>query len=58
MKKITKELDVDFIGVQGKPLTNEEEQAISEFIRASKAKRKQKAQRTSLTIKRKVKQLV
>jgi hypothetical protein len=32
------ELDVDFIGGQ-KPLTKEEEKAVSDFIRARKAKR-------------------
>ena len=41
MKSKLKELDVDFIGGQG-PLTKEEELAISEFIKNSKEKRKQK----------------
>jgi hypothetical protein len=33
------ELDVDFIGVQGSTLFEEEEMAISEYIRLHKAKR-------------------
>ena len=32
MKNKTKELDVDYIGGQGKPLTKEEEFAITNFI--------------------------
>ncbi len=39
MKNKGKELDVDFIGGQ-KPMTKEEELAISEFIRADKEKRR------------------
>jgi hypothetical protein len=39
MKNKSKELDVDFIGGQ-KPMTKEEELAISEFIRADKEKRR------------------
>ena len=39
MKTRTIELDVDFIGVQGSALTEEEEKAISEYIRLHKAKR-------------------
>ena len=35
MKNKSKELDVDFIGGQG-PLTKEEEQAISEYLKAKK----------------------
>ncbi len=35
MKNKTKELDVDFIGGEG-PLTKEEEERISEFIRHQK----------------------
>ncbi len=38
MKNKGKELDVDFIGGQ-KPMTKEEELAISEFIRADKEKK-------------------
>ena len=45
MKKKSVELDVDFIGGQG-PLTKEEAQAISEFIRKEKEKRRQKDQRS------------
>ena len=37
MKNKSKELDVDFIGGQG-PLTKQEEEAISNYIRAYKAK--------------------
>jgi hypothetical protein len=36
-KKI--ELDVDFIGEQGLPLTKEEEKSISDFIRSNKQKK-------------------
>ena len=39
MKNKSKELDVDFIGGQ-KPMTREEELAISKFIRADKEKRR------------------
>ena len=39
MKNKQKELDVDFIGGQ-KPLTKEEEMAISAFIKASTKKRR------------------
>lgn len=46
MKRISKELDVDFIGGQG-PLTKDEEQAISEYIKKQKLlKAKKKIQRT------------
>jgi hypothetical protein len=38
MKTRTIELDVDFIGVQGSALTEEEEKAISEYIRLHKTK--------------------
>ena len=41
MKHKSKELDVDFIGGQG-PLTKNEEQAISEFIKAQKLLRVKK----------------
>ena len=44
MKNKEKELEVDFIGGQ-KPMTKEEELAISEFIRAEKEKRKQQSLR-------------
>jgi len=39
MKNRTKELDVDFIGGQGNPLTKEEQLAISVFIKQLKEKR-------------------
>ncbi len=39
MKNKSKELDVDFIGVQSKPLTKEEQLSISAFIRHLKVKR-------------------
>jgi len=45
MKNKLKELDVDFIGGQQQPITREEEFAISEFIRASKEKRRLQALR-------------
>jgi hypothetical protein len=37
MKKLKKELEVDFIGGQGE-LTKEEEKAISDFIKKKKSK--------------------
>lgn len=58
MKNKAKELDVDFIGGQNNPLTNEEEKAISDFIRADKEKRKLKDLMKKTTAKRKEKQLV
>lgn len=48
MKNKQKELDVDFIGGQ-KPMTKEEELAISEFIRADKEKRRLKSLRRTKT---------
>ena len=39
MKSKTKELDVDYIGGQGKPLTKEEELAITNFINNLRLKR-------------------
>jgi len=39
MKTRTIELDVDAIGAQGSALTEEEEKAISDYIRTQKAKR-------------------
>jgi len=39
MKNRKKELDVDYIGVQGQALTKEEELTISAFIKANKTKR-------------------
>lgn len=50
MKNKQTELDVDFIGGQG-PLTKEEEQAISKFIKAQKllrAKKQIRKKKTSL----------
>jgi len=44
MKNNLKELNVDFIGGQG-PMTKEEENAISKFIRADKEKRRLRALR-------------
>ena len=52
MKNKLTELDVDFIGGQG-PLTKQEEQAISEFIKAQKLRRTKK-HRTKTARKRKV----
>lgn len=52
MKNKAKELDVDFIGGQNNRLTNEEEKAISDFIRADKEKRKLKELRKKPTLKR------
>ncbi len=42
MKNKLKELDVDFIG-DGKPLTKQEEQRISDFIRSHKANNRTKS---------------
>ncbi|MCO5240712.1 MAG: hypothetical protein M9904_11730 [Chitinophagaceae bacterium] len=53
MKSKTKELDVDFIGGQDKPLTKEEEKAISDFIRTAKEKRKLKGRRKQTITKQK-----
>ncbi len=53
MKIKSKELNVDFIGGQNSPLTNEEEKAISAFIIASKDKRNIKKAKKKLTIKQK-----
>jgi hypothetical protein len=55
MKQNKNELDVDFIGGLG-PLTKEEEEAISEFIRADKEKRKLKERRKKTVSKQKDKQ--
>lgn len=53
MKSKSKGLDVDFIGGQG-PLTKEEEQAISEFIKRQKLMRaKKKIGKTRTTQKKK-----
>jgi len=52
MKNKAKELDVDFIGGQNNRLTNEEEKAISDFIRADKEKRKLKELKKKPTLKR------
>ncbi len=46
------ELDVDFIGGQG-PLTKEEEQAISEFIKKQKLLRARKKNRNKVTVQKK-----
>lgn len=48
MKQNKNELDVDFIGGLG-PLTKAEEKAISEFIKAEKAKRDIKKKQTTKT---------
>ena len=56
MKNKSTELDVDFIG-GGRPLTKEDEIAISNFIRANKAKHARKhstAKRTISTSRKKV----
>jgi hypothetical protein len=49
MKNKLKELDVDFIGGQHKPITKEEEIAISAFIRASKEKSRSRVTRKTKT---------
>ena len=43
MKNKLRELDVDFIGGQKQPLTNEEQSAISAFILKQKDKRRLQA---------------
>ncbi len=48
MGLIREPLDVDFV-VDPRPLTKEEELAISEFIKADKAKRKLKEKRAKAT---------
>ncbi len=45
MKNKKNELDVDFIGEQGRTVTKEEKQAISDFIKNDKAKRAASAKR-------------
>ena len=50
MKNKTVELDVDFIGGE-RPLTKEDEVAISNFIRAQKAKRTGKHSSIRRTVK-------
>jgi hypothetical protein len=52
MKNKAKELDVDFIGGQG-PLTKEERQKISEYIKAQKLQGAKKKSRTTKTSKSK-----
>ncbi|MBN8720947.1 MAG: hypothetical protein J0H85_15970 [Sediminibacterium magnilacihabitans] len=56
MKLIKEPLDVDFV-VDPRPLTKDEEKAISDFIRADKEKRKLKELRKKATTKRKEKHL-
>lgn len=43
MRKKSVELDVDFIGEQGRSLTAEESAQISAYIQAQKAKQKKKS---------------
>ncbi|MCD6010349.1 MAG: hypothetical protein K0Q79_211 [Flavipsychrobacter sp.] len=47
------ELDVDFIGEQGRSLTAEEAKAISDFIKSQKAKAAKRPATKKRTIKRK-----
>ena len=49
MKNKLKTLEVDFIGTQQQPLTNEEELAISTFINATKKKKQLQAIRKTKT---------
>ncbi len=59
MKNKLTELDVDFIGGQDKPLTKEEQLAISAFIKADKEKRRLKEiRKTKQTVNSKVLQAV
>ena len=48
MGLIRESLDIDFV-VDPRPLTKKEELAISEFIKADKAKRKLKEKRAKIT---------
>jgi hypothetical protein len=50
MKSKNVELDVDFIGDQ-RPLTKEEEKAISDFIHKDKSKKTKTSSRKKVTIK-------
>jgi len=52
MKSKAKELDVDFIGGQG-PLTKEEQQKISEYIKAQKQQQAKTQPRATKTLQRK-----
>ena len=53
MKNKAKELDVDFIGGQG-PMTKEEEETISEFIKTQKLLRmKKRVRKTRPTLRKK-----
>ena len=56
MGLIKEPLDVDFV-VDPRPLTKNEEKAISDFIRADKEKRKLKELRKKVTTNRKIKEL-
>jgi hypothetical protein len=49
MKTKNVELDVDFIGEQ-RPLTKEEEKAISDFIRKEKSKKTKTSSRKKVTV--------
>ncbi len=57
MGLIREPLDIDFV-VDPRPLTRSEEQAISDFIRADKDKRKRKDQRKGRAVKSQPIQLV
>ncbi|MBK8807255.1 MAG: hypothetical protein IPO21_11655 [Bacteroidales bacterium] len=48
MKTKSKELDVDFIGGQDKPLTKEEQSTISTFIKKLKEEQNKSSKRKSL----------
>ncbi|MBX7225485.1 MAG: hypothetical protein K1X55_05610 [Chitinophagales bacterium] len=48
MKTKSKELDVDFIGGQDKPLTKEEQSAITAFIKQLKEKQNKSGKQKSL----------
>ncbi len=50
MKNKIKELDVDFIGGQDKPLTKEEAQEISNFIKQLKEKRLKKTKHKTVKL--------
>ena len=50
MKTKSKELDVDFIGSQDKPLTKEEQSVISVFIKQLKEKQNKRSKLKTLKI--------
>ncbi|MBK8808738.1 MAG: hypothetical protein IPO21_19710 [Bacteroidales bacterium] len=50
MRKIKKELDVDFIGNQTETITQEEEKIISEYINSKKKKNPKKLLKSNMSV--------